>query len=511
MACHAPFASMYLDQHGFVRACCMNEAHVLGNIRSTPLSEIWHGERAGRLRRAMEVGDLGLGCDFCRWPVENGRADLAFSRWFAELPVEAADPEWPRQLEFSITNTCNLQCVMCNGEWSSSIRSQREGLEPLPKVYGEDFFADLAALLPHLHRVKFLGGEPFLAGETLRIMEMLVDAGATPSCHATTNGTQWSPRVERILDLLPVDVAVSLDAATAATYEGIRVGSSWSTVRTNLDRFRARARERGTHVSITMCLMTANWREFADFCLLADELEVSCDVNTVTQPTPLSLYHLPAHELEEVVAGLEADDRRVGDRLGWSRATWKGELDRLRSHLADRRAGISVMGIDEAQAAQVTVRPWDRGDEQRRQAETAEDVEAVARAEAEAAAAGARRWAEAVERSAQRRLDAVGADADRVRLDHSDLVMDAAPTVLGVDGQVLVGRPAPSLMELFSERLSPVVAVEQGPAAEDDRTLEVRLEDGRRIRVFTTPAYEDDGRRVGTEVHLAWGAEVGGG
>ena len=173
---------MYLDQHGYVRACCMNTLHVLGNIEEQLLSEIWRGEAANRLRRAMEAHDLDLGCDFCKWPVQDGRPDLAFSRWFEEFaPEDGADGDaaWPRQLEFSVSNTCNLQCIQCNGEWSSSIRSQREGLPPCRSVYGEAFFEDLRAFVPHLERAKFLGGEPFLAGETLRIMELMVDEGAT--------------------------------------------------------------------------------------------------------------------------------------------------------------------------------------------------------------------------------------------------------------------------------------------------------------------------------------------
>jgi MoaA/NifB/PqqE/SkfB family radical SAM enzyme len=470
---------MYLDQHGFVRACCMNEAHVLGNVRNATLTEIWRGERAAELRRAMEAHDLTLGCDFCRWPIEAGRQDLAFSRWFTELPVRAAEPAWPAQLELSISNTCNLQCVMCNGEWSSSIRSQREGLAPLPKVYDDAFFDELRAFVPHLERVKFLGGEPFLAGETLRVMDLLVEGGSTARCHVTTNGTQWTPRVERLLEMLPVDISVSLDATSAATYEGIRVGSSWATVRENLDRFRATARRRGTTVSITMCLMRQNWHEFADFCLLADELDISCDVNTVTQPTAMSLYHLPADELATVVDALQARDRELGDRLGWSRATWKGELERLRTHLADRRAGVPVRGIDVQAEQPVTVRPWEHH-------------------EGSVPPAGPRPGV------AERQLAAVGPDADLVLLDHDDLIVGADPEVLGVPSSALEGQPAARMMEIFGAHLSPIVAVEHGPGEEDDRTLAVSLTDGRHIRVFTTPAF-DDGRRTGTEVRLAWG------
>jgi MoaA/NifB/PqqE/SkfB family radical SAM enzyme len=473
---------MYLDQHGFVRACCMNEIHVLGNVRNDALVDIWRGERADRLRRAMERDDLSLGCDFCRWPMESGRPDLAFARWFSELPV-TPDPDWPRQLEFSVSNTCNLQCVMCNGEWSSSIRSQREGLAPLPKVYDDEFFEGLAPFLPHLERVKFLGGEPFLAGETLRIMEMLVEAGSRARCHATTNGTQWSPRVERILDMLPMDISVSLDAATAATHAQIRIGADWDEVRRNLDRFRERAARRGTHVSITMCLMTHNWHEFADFCLLADSLGVSCDVNTVTQPTPMSLYHLSADELAVVVEGLEARSAELDDATDWTRATWAGELTRLRNHLADRRADVPVMGIDLNQGQQVAVRPWDRGDELREEAAEAQDD------------AGAR--------SDRRRVATVGPDSYVVRLDDADRIVGGDDEVFGIPVEVMVGRQASDLMEVFSERLGAVVAVETGAGEEDDRTLEARLADGRRIAVFTTPDRRD-GRRVGTQVHLAW-------
>jgi molybdenum cofactor biosynthesis enzyme MoaA len=481
---------MYLDQHGFVRACCMNEAHVLGNVRNAPLLDLWRGERAERLRRAMDDQDLSLGCDFCRWPIEDGRADLAFARWFADLPA-TPQPPWPSQLEFSVSNTCNLQCVMCNGEWSSSIRSQREGLAPLPKVYDDAFFEGLRAFLPHLERVKFLGGEPFLAAETLRIMDLLVEAGATPAVHVTTNGTQWTPRVERILEMLPVGIALSLDAATKETYEQIRIGSRWETVRENLDRFREVARRRGTHVSITMCLMTVNWHEFADFCLLADRLGISCDVNTVTQPTPYSLYHLPASELEVVVAGLEAADREHRDSFGWSRRTWDAELERLRSHLADRRAGVPVMGIDVAQDQQVTVRPWNRGDEMRREAEApqpaAEPVEP----------------AERIAQVEARRQATVGPRSQLVLLDQDDRIASADPEVLGIPGSELEGRAASDLMEVFGERLSRIVSLEHGAGDEDDRTLVALLADGRRINVFTTPAL-DRGRRVGTEVHLAW-------
>ncbi|MCB1007210.1 MAG: radical SAM protein [Acidimicrobiales bacterium] len=337
---------MYLDQRGFVRACCMNDSQLLGNVADARLIDIWRGEPAQELRRAMERHDFGLGCDYCAWQVERDRASTAFARWFDKLPVDSAMPEWPRQLELAISNTCNLQCAMCNGEWSSSIRSRRERLPPLEKVYDERFFDDLRDFIPHLKQVKLLGGEPFLAAETLRVLDLLVEVGTDATIHVTTNGTQWTPRAERVLDALPIDIAVSIDAATRATYESIREGASWDDLTRNLDLFAEKARQRGTWLSITFCLMTLNWHEFAEFCWMADDRGINCDVNTVMQPDHLSLFKLPAPELAEVVDGLDAIDAQHGARFGPSRRVWTAELDRLRRHLTDRSVGRTITNVD---------------------------------------------------------------------------------------------------------------------------------------------------------------------
>ena len=36
--------------------------------------------------------------------------------------------KYPSVLEFELINTCNLECVMCTGEYSSLIRAKREKL-----------------------------------------------------------------------------------------------------------------------------------------------------------------------------------------------------------------------------------------------------------------------------------------------------------------------------------------------------------------------------------------------
>ena len=467
--CRAPFTSMYLDQHGDVRACCMNDTFPLGNVTEAPLLDIWRGAVATRLRRAIDAGDLGLGCGFCAPAVEDGRPDLAYARWFEGFAVDGDDPPWPRQLELSITNTCNLRCVMCNGEWSSSIRSQVEGRPPLPAVYDDGFFEQLVPFLPHLERVKLYGGEPFLASETLRVMELLVEQGLTTRCHLTTNGTQWTPRVERILSMLPVDVAVSLDAATAGTYESIRRGSSWEVVRANLDRFCEWGRRRGTWVSTTFCLMTVNWHELADFFLLADALEIDGTVNVVMAPADLSLHHLGAAELAAVVAALEERDREVAPALGQNRPMWDDALAGLRAHLVALR-GPEIRRLAYALAARAVTEQWRLG-----------ELSAVG-AEHVAARAEARQACERYLRP----------EAARVDLDPDGVVHHVDDRgVLGIPPAALLGRHHRDIRAVVDAHLGGVARVEQRVILEGVELSEVHLADGRVVHVLATPYLAD--------------------
>lgn len=333
-ACYAPYAAMYFDVFGNVTACCQSKSYPLGNITKQSLEEIWRGPRARAMRAALARDNFKLGCDFCQWQFAGGNSAGAFIKTFDDLPVLGAEPDFPTQMDFSIGNACNLECVMCNGEWSSAIRSRREKLPPLPKVYGEKFFDELRAFLPHVRRARFYGGEPFLQPECFRIWELMVELGYQGEMWVTTNGTQYNDRVARILEQLPFNFSVSMDGATRATVENIRRNARYDDVVRNVNRFVAYTRRRGTLFGLAYCLMRQNWHEFGDFLLVADERDAKVFVNIVDQPSDFSLYTLSRSELSDVVAAMEQQEQTLLPRLGRNRQVWLDELDRLRRHAA---------------------------------------------------------------------------------------------------------------------------------------------------------------------------------
>lgn len=345
--CAAPFSSLHLDPRGVVRACCMNHYQPLGRIGERSLRDIWAGSQAERLRGRVAAGSLALGCEMCKTQVDGGAQDAAYFHTFDHLQPVERHPRWPRQLELALTNACNFQCVMCNGDLSSAIRLRREGRPPLPPVYDDAFFEDLDAFLPHLESVVLLGGEPFLGAEPLRVLERLVERGLTPRCHIATNGSQWSPRIQRIVTSLPIHVSVSIDAATAATTAAIRVGADHDAVIRNTVAFRDCARSVGADCSISFSLQRRNVHEFGAVLALADELDLPVTVNLVSYPPAHSLLHLDDHSLGAVLSELEDEDEDAerNTSLRLNRTTWSATLDQLAS-LRDGRIPTPATPVD---------------------------------------------------------------------------------------------------------------------------------------------------------------------
>jgi MoaA/NifB/PqqE/SkfB family radical SAM enzyme len=327
-SCHAPSVSMYFDVRGNVIACCQNTTNVLGNVNQTPLLDIWNGEEARSMRATLEAGGYARGCDFCAWQARHADGGSLYPELY-EPYRDRVGSDWPATLEFALSNRCNLECIMCNGDLSSTIRSRREHRPPLEVQYGDDFFEQLRPFLPHLRVARFLGGEPFLIPEHHRIWALMVEERSSVVCDVTTNGTVRTRRVEAVLDQLPFSIGVSVDGLTRETIEHVRRGADFDTIMTNLAWFRRYCARAGTGFGLTYCLMVPNHHELADFLAFADELDVLVSVHTVVYPPHLSLYRLPTADLGLVVSAMEAQESTAGG-LGRNRPVWEAELARLR-------------------------------------------------------------------------------------------------------------------------------------------------------------------------------------
>lgn len=339
--CYAPDVQLSFSPNGDVSACCISRTHPLGNVKVDRLDEVWHGERIEAFRRMLHAYTLPTGCESCQWSLEAER--------FADHPIRSFDDvvisdgvEWPTKLEFALSNTCNLACVMCTGEYSSVLRA-KEGLPPIPSVYGDDFFSDLARYLPHTKSLSFLGGEPFLQKECHRIWDMLIEMDLGIPCDVTTNGSIYDERVERVLHRLPFNIAVSVDGVSKETVESIRLNVDYDVLMENIRRLNAYARGdgdrffalRNRRLQLNFCVMRQNWHEVAEFFLFAEDSGCAVWRVFVTNPPGCSLFTLPRGELERIVASLEARASEMAKRLTINREVWFTMVEEARAHLLD--------------------------------------------------------------------------------------------------------------------------------------------------------------------------------
>jgi MoaA/NifB/PqqE/SkfB family radical SAM enzyme len=127
---------------------------------------------------------------------------------------------------FEISARCNLRCQMCainyDGRYKPSAH-RRAFFEP-------DLFAKLRPIFPTLYRASLFGlGEPMLNRNMIDYIAELADAGV--EVVFTTNGTLIDEKkAEEIARAGATRVMVSIDGATAATYEEVRRGGRFDAV-----------------------------------------------------------------------------------------------------------------------------------------------------------------------------------------------------------------------------------------------------------------------------------------
>jgi MoaA/NifB/PqqE/SkfB family radical SAM enzyme len=373
--CHAPFVNLNFSQNGTVTACCYNRQEVLGVYPSDDVASIWNGRRAREFRDTFLRHEPTRGCELCFHQLRSGNLGGVLMRNFDRFSTDPGyeprrDMAAPQVLEFEIANTCNLQCVMCDGEWSSAIRAGREGRPPLHSPYDGAFVEQLAPFLPSIRAAKFLGGEPFLIARYYEIWERLLEVNPSAELSVTTNGTRVPPRARALLEGLRVNIVVSLDSLDPATFERIRPGARFDEVMANIETFAEYAKRRGTDLAIAVCPMQSNWQGLPDLARFCADRRLWIHFNTVTRPPAASLASLPVDELGRVIDSLER--RRPEDDGDWwtqyHLRAWDGLVNQLRTwharkvECADRsrererelRARVEEAGLDEAGPVAVT-------------------------------------------------------------------------------------------------------------------------------------------------------------
>lgn len=295
--CYAPFKSLYFRSDGSAVSCCYNRFETLGKWPQEKISDIWRGKKLAKFRSNFINDDLPSGCWQCSEQLNAGNYNGVNARNFEEFYYLGNGPS---AINLELENKCNLECIMCVGQFSSSIRKNREKMPPLTKVYDESFVNDLEQFLPNVGKINFSGGEPFLIKIYYSIWKKIIATNPDITMYIQTNATILNSKIKGLLKKGNFRIGISLDSVKKETYEKIRVNAKFESVMNNLDYFSEYARNKGFYLTINVCPIRMNWKEIPEIINYCNLINAIVTLITVTYPLHVSLWNLKSTELIEI-------------------------------------------------------------------------------------------------------------------------------------------------------------------------------------------------------------------
>jgi MoaA/NifB/PqqE/SkfB family radical SAM enzyme len=179
----------------------------------------------------------------------------------ASAPAESEDLAAPLYVAWQITNECNLACLHC-------IEESGPGKAFADELEAAQVFSVLDQLMDHeVPYLSFSGGEPMLHPQFFKMVEHVCARGA--QLKIETNGHYLSVENCARMNALGVKaVQVSLDGASAATFNRMRVRGNFDTTVEGLRNLRAA----GVPVEINFSPARFNVHEIGSIVDLAYEL-----------------------------------------------------------------------------------------------------------------------------------------------------------------------------------------------------------------------------------------------
>lgn len=335
--CLAPEKSMRFTLSGNVISCCYNRGFILGNVRKDSLHDIWFGEKAKELQKALSEKNLSKGCQTCAFSIYNNNFNAVPANQYDYLNEQKNMGNYPTMLDFEISSECNLECIMCSGEYSSSIRINREKKTPYQSPYEDKFVEELTEFLPHLNEARFVGGEPFLIKLHYKIWEKIIEVNPKINITVLTNGTTLTNKIKSILDKGNFTLSISIDGISKEVYERIRKNALFEEVMQNVDFFREYNESRGKNLIFNVCAMRQNYHDLPNMLNYCNQNNIELILHTVYFPHDCSLWNLNESELErilELYAGIHFSAQNELQEK--NNQTFKGLISQIKSFIKNK-------------------------------------------------------------------------------------------------------------------------------------------------------------------------------
>src|SRR5690242_18220262 len=246
----------------------------------------------------------------------------------------------PEYIQVEPVGQCNLRCQMC------SIQFRQDGPPYGPPAFmAFDTFTSIIDQFPTLKEIHLQGlGEPMMHPQFFDMVEYAVNRHVQVSTNSNLTLLN-DRRAERCITSGLHSLHISLDAATAETYERIRVRAHFDRIVNNIERILAARQRAGSsqpHLRMVMVIMRQNLPELPAIVRFAAQYEMeSIFVQHLCHDfgeSSLPANYLPMRDFVQEQTLLEEEPQRIERYFGEAREVAR----QLRIDLRLPRTGIRI-------------------------------------------------------------------------------------------------------------------------------------------------------------------------
>lgn len=315
--CIAPWVHVTENVGGRLKPCCRfdtAESQFPKNNYSSIVT-YFNGEDLKKFRNSMINQESNSGCQKCYSEEKNEKSSLRLSlnSLYPDIEKHVKSPKI-KYLEIGLSNSCNLACVTCSSNYSTSwyqdnIKLNENGFKRERTtekfIVSPDDYKNLD--LSELDKLKILGGEPFMEPRNLDLLEQLKTLNRLEDLTLTivTNSSikpsdKWLEYLKKIKN---IDLQISIDGVKDNS-EFVRYGSSWDKINDTVTWWmNSKSYFKNITIKFHYVLHSLNSLDINNTLIWAKSLGInSNDFNfdVLTNPSYLSVKYLPNELKEEI-------------------------------------------------------------------------------------------------------------------------------------------------------------------------------------------------------------------
>lgn len=275
--CIAPWVNLHVDTTEHVKPCCRGAGI---SIPITDIDSYTHStdKNVLDLKQKLLKNQLPLGCVGCQernWYSE-----------FSNIRVDSESTLTLHSLDFRWSNTCQLNCMYCNENWSSSWAALKQNSETYRvKNNKHKLFELVNSQKNQIKRVSLLGGEPLLMKENIEVLDMLPnDVGIDIFTNLNVD-IENNLIFSRLIERSNVNWYISMENI-GNKFEFVRRNSCWKQQVINIELLLKRSQSKFTPtIQSQFCVYSAT--SISELYQWANNYNLKINWNWLQNPAPL--------------------------------------------------------------------------------------------------------------------------------------------------------------------------------------------------------------------------------